>query len=259
MSLIKTFLEDNIGTIVFDNMKKRNSLSHELLRELREALIDFKEQKTRVVVIRAEKGAKVWSAGFNIIELPESGRDPLSYNDPLEQTLRQIQRFPSPVIAMIEGGVWGGACELAMTCDIVIGAPSASFAITPAKIGVPYNTTGIMHFLNIVGMHIAREMFFTAAPVAAARAMELGMMNHLIPEEELETFTYNMARQIAANSPLAIQVIKEQLYLLGNSHPLGPETFERIQGLRRMVYDSLDYQEGKSAFLEKRKPLFKGE
>ena len=133
------------------------------------------------VIIRAAKGAKVWSAGLDITELPQPGVDPLSYGDPLEKMLREVERFPAPVIAMIEGSVWGGACDLAFVCDIIIGAPNVTFAITPAKIGVPYNSSGIMHFINVVGMHIAKEMFFTAQPVDAERALQIGIMNHLVP------------------------------------------------------------------------------
>ena len=148
---------------------------------------------------------------------------------------------------------------MSFICDLAIGCPSASFAITPAKIGVPYNSTGILHFINVVGPRLAREMFFTAQPINAERALQVGILNHLVSTEELERFTTNMALQIACNSPLAITVIKEQLRLLGNSHPLSPETFERIQGLRRKAYDSFDYLEGKNAFYEKRPPKFKGE
>lgn len=258
MSLIKTSYSENIGTITFNHEETRNSLSNELLKEVIEALRLFEQQKSRVVIIRAQPGAKVWSSGFDINELPVPGRDPLSYNDPLEQTLREIQLLPAPVIAMIDASVWGGACDLACICDITIGGPSASFAITPAKIGVPYNSTGILHFINVVGPRIAREMFFTARPIKAERALRVGILNHLVPAEDLERFTYEMASQIADNSPLAISVIKEQLRLLGNSHPLSPETFERIQGLRRRAYDSEDYIEGKNAFFEKRKPQFRG-
>jgi len=259
MSLIITNHSDNIGTIIFNHTETRNSLSNQLLNELIEALEFFEKRKARAVVIRAAAGVTVWSSGFDITELPVPGRDPLSYNDPLEQALRAIQLFPAPVLAMIEGSVWGGACDLSFICDIAIGCPSAAFAITPAKIGVPYNSTGILHFINVVGPRMTREMFFTARPIDADRAMQLGILNHLVPTDELEAFTYAMAAQIAENSPLAIAVIKEQLRLLGNSHPLSPETFERIQGLRRKAYDSADYLEGKQAFLEKRKPVFKGE
>jgi methylmalonyl-CoA decarboxylase len=259
MSLIITTHSGHIGTITFNHGETRNSLSNQLLNELIEALEFFEKRKARAVIIRAEKGVKVWSSGFDVSELPVPGRDPLSYNDPLEQALRAIQLFPAPVIAMIEGSVWGGACDLSFICDIAIGCPTAAFAITPAKIGVPYNSTGILHFINVVGPRMSREMFFTAKPIDADRAFQVGILNHLVPMEELESFTYAMARQIAENSPLAIAVIKEQLRLLGNSHPLSPETFERIQGLRRKAYDSKDYIEGKNAFFEKRKPVFHGE
>ena len=260
MNLIKTECKNYIATITFDNDKKRNSLSLDMLNEILEAFEDFRKQKARVVIIRANKGVKVWSAGFDIMELPRSGRDPLSYFDPLEEVIRTIQTFPAPVIAMIEGGVWGGACDLAFVCDILIGTNTASFAITPAKIGVPYNPSGILHFINMVGMHLAKEMFFTALPLNAIQAKHHGILNHLVHnEEDLQFLTDFTAEQIIQNSPLSIAVIKEQLRILGGSHPITPNTFERIQGLRRQVYDSNDYQEGIQAFIEKRKPDFKGE
>ena len=259
MSLILTSYSERIGTITLNNSSSRNSLSNELLNEFIEALQHMEKRRARAVIIRAQPGVKVWSSGFDIRELPVPGRDPLSYNDPLEQALRAIQLFPAPVIAMIEGSVWGGACDLTFICDLAIGCPSAAFAITPAKIGVPYNSTGILHFINVVGPRLAREMFFTAKPISAERALQVGILNHLVTTEELEHFTLSMALQIAQNSPLAISVIKEQLRLLGNSHPLSPETFERIQGLRRKAYDSADYLEGKNAFYEKRPPRFAGE
>ena len=135
----------------------------------------------------------------------------------------------------------------------------ASFAITPAKLGVPYNCSGILHFLNLVGPRVAREMFFTAEPIKAERAVAIGILNRLVPKGELESITLAMARRIAENSPLAVGVIKEQLRILGRSHPVSPDTFERIQALRRCVFESADYVEGKQAFLEKRKPVFTGE
>lgn len=259
MPQILTELDGTVGTIVLHHPESRNSLSCQMLGEMRQALTNFGHEGVRVVVVRAQAGSKVWSSGFNIHELPVSGRDPLSYNDPLECLLREVQRFPAPVIAMIEGSVWGGACDLSFVCDIAIGCPNASFAITPAKLGVPYNISGIMHFINIVGPRIAREMFYTAEPITAERALQVGILNHLVAVDELEAFTYRMARQIAVNAPLANTVMKEQLRLLADAYPLRTETFEYIQGLRRTVYDSNDYQEGKQAFLEKRKPIFRGQ
>lgn len=260
MQFINTKFENHIGTIIFNNDSKRNSLNAIMLKEISAALEEFKEQKARVVIIRANPGVKVWSAGFCIEELPLSGRDPLSYFDPLEETIRAIQKFPAPVIAMIEGSVWGGACDLAFVCDMLIGSYTSSFAITPAKIGVPYNPSGVMHFVNMVGIHLAKEMFFTALPINAQQAKHHGILNHLVPNpEELEEFVGFCAENIIQNSPLSIAVIKEQLRLLGDSYPMTPDTFERIQGLRRRVYDSHDYKEGINSFIEKRKPVFTGE
>lgn len=259
MSLILLDFAEDIGTITLNHDEKRNALNKTLIEEFISGLNKFKSKKARVVIIRAHKGARVWSAGLDISEFPQPGRDPLGYRDPAERILRAIQHFPAPVIAMIEGSVWGGACELAFICDILIGAETATFAVTPAKIGIPYNPSGILHFLNMAGMAIIKEMFFTAEPVDARRAWQIGLMNHLVPAAELESFTYEMARKIAQNSPLSVSVMKEQLRILGNAMPLSPETFERIQGLRRVVYDSQDYLEGQRAFLEKRPPVFKGE
>lgn len=257
MGLIITEFKDDIGTITFNNYEKRNSFSRNFIEEIIGSLDDFIDKKARVVILRAPKGVKVWSAGHDVKELSGPGRDPLSYNDPLEQLLRAVERFPAPVIAMIEGGVWGGACELCFTCDILIGAHSATFAITPARLGVPYNSAGILHFLNMLPISIVKEMFFTAQAIDAERALRIGVLNHLVSAEELETFTYGLAKKITANSALSISVMKEQLRLLSKAHPLSPETFERIQGLRRLVYDSDDYKEGIKAFMEKRAPVYK--
>jgi methylmalonyl-CoA decarboxylase len=257
--MVLTRLRDDIGTIIMNNPERRNVLSSKMVDEMLQALEDLEKGRARVIVIRAYQGAKVWSSGHDVTELPIAGHDPLPYDDPLVTILRSIQASPLPVIAMIEGGVWGGACDLALSCDILIGSPSASLTMTPAKISVPYNATGILHFMGIMGINIAKEMFFSAQPLSAKRAEKLGILNHLIPEDELESFTYELAGSIAKNSPLSIKVIKEQICLLAGAHPLSPHTFERVQGLRRVVYDSKDYAEGINAFLGKRPPVFRGE
>jgi methylmalonyl-CoA decarboxylase len=259
MSLILCECKERVATLTFNNDARRNALSAAMLSELVEALARCARDRIRVAIVRARPGAKVWSAGHDITELPRSGSDPLAYNDPLEQALRAVREFPAPVIAMIEGTVWGGACELAICCDIPVGAPNVTFAITPAKIGVPYNPSGLLRIMNEVDTSVAKEMFFTAQPMKAQRALDVGILNHLVPLEELETFTWQMARTISEMAPLSVSVIKEQMRLLSNARPLSPETFERIQALRKCVYDSADYAEGITAFLEKRKPVWRGE
>ena len=259
MSLVITEFKDKIGWITMNNDAKRNALSFEMLCNLIDALDEMTLRKARVVILRANKGAKVWSAGFNIDELPRDGRDPLAFDNPLQQLIRTIMDLPAPVIAMSEGSIWGGACNVAFICDMVIGTKDTCFAITPAKIGVPYNTSGILQFLDIIGAHVVKEMFFTAEPITSERAHCLGILNHVVPSEEIEEFTLMMAKKIITNSPLSIRVIKQQLNILGNAIPLSPQTFEQIDTLRRIAGTSKDYHEGLDAFNEKRKPDFKGE
>jgi methylmalonyl-CoA decarboxylase len=258
MPLVLTQFINNIGTITFNHAKKRNCLSQELINAMLAAFDEFEQVAARVVILRTAKGLNVWSAGHDVTELPADGHDPLAYNVPLESLLRRVQDFPAPVIAMIEGSVWGGACDLAFTCDILIGTDNTSFAMTPATIGIPYNLSGLTHFISVLGLHKVKEMFFTAQPMAATAALRLGILNHLVPRQELEPFTYDLAQKICRNSPLAIRAMKQQLRLLSKGHALEAETFEQIQTLRRTVYQSEDYLEGIRAFKEKRPPVFKG-
>jgi methylmalonyl-CoA decarboxylase len=259
MALVERETRDGIGVLTLNNAGKRNCLSEDLVDALIAGLAEFQENKVPVVILGAAEGAKVWSAGHDVKELPRSHRDPLGYYDPLEKVLRAVQKYPGPVIAMVHGSVWGGACDLVMSCDLVVGDETSAFAITPAKLGLPYNAVGILHFMNRVGLNIAKEMFFTAEPIAAERAERVGILNFRVPGEELMSFTMDLAKGIASRSALSVAVIKEQLRILSGARPISPEQFEHLQGLRRRVYDSYDYEEGITSFLEKRAPVFKGE
>lgn len=230
-----------------------------MIADMLAALEGFEKKKAIAVVLRAEAGAKVWSAGHDVNELPKPGRDPLPYAGPLECLLRQMQEYPGAVIAMVQGSVWGGACDLAFSCDILIGDESASFAMTPAKIGIPYNPSGLIHFINILGINKAKEMFFTAQPINARDSFSFGILNHLVPAAELEGFTRDLVAKIQKNSPMAIRAFKRQFRLLSSGLPLSAETFELIQSLRREIYDSKDYMEGILAFQQKRAPVFHSE
>ena len=256
--MIKFEVNNQIARLTFDHDEKRNSLSFAMLEKIYEALDSIDNDVVRVLIISANPGSKVWSAGFNIDELPLPGQDPLPFNHPLETLLRKLQNVKCPIIAQIEGTVWGGACELAITCDILIGTPKTSFAITPAKIGVPYNTSGIMRIMNSVTINIAKEMFFTAKPIKADRAYNLGILNNIVEVEELESFVNNMAESICLNSPLSIRVIKEQIQIISKSNPISINDSERIDQVRSVAYNSQDYLEGKKAFEEHRKPIFTG-
>ena len=112
--------------------------------------------------------------------------------------------------------------------------------------------------MKSIGIPLLKEMLFTACADLSRSGLELGMINAVVSADEIDRVTRQVASQIAETSPLCVALLKEELRVLAESRPESPETFERLQGLRRAVYDSDDYQEGIRSFLEKRKPSFKG-
>jgi methylmalonyl-CoA decarboxylase len=220
------------------------------------ALNILSTQDIRSLIIRSNEKNKVWSSGHDISELPQFCRDPLPADDPIEVLLAAIQSFHAPVIAMVDGEVWGAACDLVMCCDIVYGDESSAFAITPVKLGLAYTASGISHFLARMPLNIVNEMFFSALPIDAERAGRIGILNELVPADNLETKVYKMAEVIATRSPQAVEAFKAQAQALTDAYGLSPKTYERLQSIRRSVYMGTDYQEGIDAFLQKRVPVF---
>jgi len=245
--------------IVFANSARRNVLCSQMLTEALAAMDEAEVSGCRAMIVRAEPGVSTWSAGHDITELPRDQSDPLTWTNPLEEFLRRVQQVPYPVIAAVEGGAWGGACDLAVTCDLVVATTTATFAITPTKLGIPYNTAGVNHFLGVVPLHIAKEMFFTAAPVAATEAAHWGMVNRLVDStEELTRVSRELAFTIAGLAPLAIRAIKAEIASISSANAIGSDDWERLTSLRRAAWRSHDYREGIAAFEERRTPKFQG-
>ncbi len=253
---IRTELDGCVAAIRFDNYARRNALSAALIDEVLTAIATFAQADVRVLVLRSEAKHKVWSAGHDVSELPRADRDPLPADDPFMTLLQAVRGFRAPVIAMIDGSVWGAACDLVMSCDMALGDADATFAITPAKLGLPYTASGILHFMSRLPLNVVKEMFCMAEPIGAERAAALGLLNALVPPAELEARTWAMARTIATRSPQAIAAFKAQAQLLADAAVLSPTAFEHIQSIRRNVYFGSDYREGIAAFLEKRQPVF---
>jgi methylmalonyl-CoA decarboxylase len=256
--IVLTSVIGQVGIITLEDRPKRNVIGTRLADGVIAALNSLQARQVRAIVLRAAAGMDVWSAGHDIGELPPGRRDPLGYNDPLEGLIRAVRTFPAPVVAMVHGTVWGGALDLVLSCDLAVADETASFAITPANLGLPYNITGLLHFQGRLPINVIKEMFFTAAPIDARKARDWLLINHLVPWDRLESFTLELAATMATKSPLAIAVIKEQLRVLSDYQPIAAEVYERIQGLRREAYDSSDYLEGLAAFAQKRQPIFRG-
>lgn len=203
-SLCSTSIEGHIGTVTMTHNEKRNALGATLCSDIERGLDECTAAGARVVILRALPGVTVWSAGHDIREFHRSNgttaqsgsgafNDPLSRNDPFVQLLQRIRDCPVPVIAAVEGGVWGGACDIVATCDIVVAVPESTFAITPAKMGLPYHASGMAHFLGVLPLHIIKWMFFSATALTAEEAARFGFLTACVPAEQL-TATVSVPR-----------------------------------------------------------------
>ena len=258
--LVNTTIQDRICFVEMQNAEHFNCLSTDMCREMSAAIREGYEKECVGIVIKAQCYKGVWSAGHDIRELPQNGEDPLAYDVPMERLLRCVQDTPIPVIACVSGTVWGGACDLCLSCDMIVSADTATFAITPAKIGIPYNASGIMHFINQLGINKAREMFFTANPITAEDALNVGLINRIAAPEDLDkVLEEQFLAPLRRNSIMSVSAIKRQFRALSKAADVMPsETFERINAYRTKVYKGADYLEGIRSFLEKRAPEYKG-
>jgi enoyl-CoA hydratase/carnithine racemase len=253
--------EDKICTLVLNRPEKRNALSPLLLGDISETLARLKgEAAVRCVVIRGS-GEKAFSSGFDLSDLPigadPEDADPEAAESPIDLGLDAIRHFPHPVIAMVNGAAFGAGCELAITCDIRIAAARARFSVPPAKLGIVYRWRGILKFIDVIGPAAAKEMFFTGRVYDSSQAGEMGLVGHVVPDEQLSAFTYEMAREIAGNAPLALKGLKAIFNACRRSVP-GPEEIRAMEMLRTQAFQSQDIREGRQAFREKRKPVFRG-
>ncbi|MEG0241879.1 methylmalonyl-CoA decarboxylase [Pseudomonas sp. WS 5412] len=250
-------VDERIARLVFSNPAQRNALSAQLLQSLDESLQTLAAQRIPVVILGSEVGQSVWSAGHDIREL-QHDRDPIAYGKPLERVLRSIRAYPGVVIALVSGSVWGGAVDLVMSCDMVVADHSASFAMTPVNIGLPYTTSGLLRFFNNLPIHVLKEMFFTAQKLDAQRAERFGLVNRLVDSDVLEATALELAQGIASKAPLAVAAVKEQLRILEDLQPMPVQAMEQIAELRRQACESADFGEGLAAFAERRPAVFGG-
>ena len=239
-----------------DDQPRRNALTRAALHDLAAAFHHAATAHARAVILRAAPGP-VWCAGFDINDLAP-GFDPLTEPGPLKALFRAINDCPCPVIAMLDGTAWGGGADLALRCDIVIATPACTLAFTPARLGLPYDPDGLLNAMLRGGLPLAMEMFATADPVPAQRALAAGLLNHVVPAAGIESFTAALAERIAANAPLSVASAKAQLRALHAALPLPAATMQALLDARQAALASADYAEGLAAFKAKRRPVFRG-
>jgi enoyl-CoA hydratase/carnithine racemase len=262
-NLILVEKKNNVCTLVLNRPDKQNSLSPELIERLLHTLEGLSiDDDIRTVVLRGA-GDKAFCAGYDIKSLPtRSGGDvkeAMKTVSPVESLLQCILNFPFPVIAMINGVAFGAGCELAMCCDICIGADDIRMGMPPAKLGLVYPWTGLQRFIQTIGLRSTRELFFSGSFYEGIRLKELGLVDYLVPRKELEKITYNLTEEIAGNAPLALKGTKRIINILLQSNRMDHEDQIEAESIIEAAFNSQDLKEGQTAFLEKRKPKFKGE
>ena len=248
-----------VCTLTINTPQKRNVVTPSMLLEIEEAFGRLaREDKIRCVVIRGS-GGSAFSSGYDIAAIRE---DDMIRNfegdNPLPRAIHAIETFPYLVIAMINGHAFGAGLEIAATCDIRISVDGCMFGMPPAKLGVVYSYRGVRRFLNLIGPGYTKELFLTGRPINPERAAAMGLVNFVVKPEELEEFTYTLAREIADNAPLSMKAMKEMTNVWQRSLVMSPEDEALLKELTLGVQESADYKEGQKAFAEKRKPVFNG-
>lgn len=257
-SLVLVTQAGGVGTVTLNRPEKRNAMTPALCGELHDAFLGLAaDEGVRAVLLRGA-GEEAFSSGYDIGQVGEgaAGDNGEGQGHPLFEALEALGQIPVPVIAVVYGYAIGGGCELAVTCDLRLAADSARLGMPPARLGVMYRFDGLLKFVRLIGPAHTQEMFFTGRWVDARRAAEIGLVNHVVPAADLWAFATDMAEQIAANAPLSVRGTK--LTVDRTAAPWAQVEQADLEALRARCYASEDLAEGKRAFAERRKPVFKG-
>jgi len=247
-------VETHIALIELNRPKELNALNRELMLEIRDALRELDEDdNVRVVILTG--GERVFAAGADIKQMANATAIDM-FNVDQFSTWDQIKKTKKPIIAAVSGFALGGGCELTLTCDMIMASETAKFGQPEIKIGTMPGAGGTQRLTRAVGKAMAMELVLTGKFINAEEALNMGLINRIVPVELLLTETLGLAREIAKQSPVAIKLAKEAVNQAFNSTLDEGLMFERKNFY--LTFASEDQKEGMAAFIEKRTPTFTG-
>src|ERR1700753_1740712 len=252
-------ITDGVGIITFNNPDKRNAMSIEMWDGLGAALIELRDDDEVRVVILTGAGDKAFMSGADISQFEKNRRNAQAneeYNRKSDAQRAVLADYPKPTISCIRGFCLGGGMQMAMLTDMRFAAEDSQFGIPAAKLGSAYGYEGLRNLVSLVGPSWARLIMYTGMRIPSAEALRIGLVDRVLPNGELLKATMEIARTISGNAPLAIKAAKITIaQVLKDPAARDMNSVKQI-GLECM--DSEDFREGRRAFMEKRKPQFKG-
>ncbi|MBO22588.1 MAG: enoyl-CoA hydratase [Rhodospirillaceae bacterium] len=251
--------EDGVGYLTFNNPDRHNAMSLEMWRDGATVIRDLCDAGDVRVVLLAGAGEKAFVAGADISKFGEernSADAVAEYGAAVADFQHTLTHAPIPTIARIGGYAIGGGLAIALCCDIRIASDDSRFAVPAAKLGLGYAAPGIERLMQIVGPSFAMEIFYTARQFDAAEALMMGLINQVVPRAELSSFCDDYVSRIAGNAPLTIRAVKTAVQ--ENLKPPADRDVVLCEEQVAACFASRDYIEGRTAFAEKRKPVFTG-
>lgn len=250
---------DGIGWMTFNNPARRNAMSLEMWEAVDVILADFEADDDVRVVVMTGAGGKAFVSGADISEFKEKRNDAeaaAEYAAVSEGARKRMAGLEKPLIAMIDGYCLGGGLAIALNADIRIASDRAQFGVPAARLGIAYAFGSLNKLVALVGPAVASEIMFTAERLPAEDALRIGLVNRVVPADDLEATVRALAGTIVGNAPLSVHASKMTIRdILKDPADRDPD---RLAEISKACFDSADYAEGRQAFMEKRQPVFTG-